>query len=233
MARKFTNKVAVVLLGTVSVLAFSSTAHAHCGSSGCNSASIGTHPAYNPPALSSWSSSHAVSNATLAAPVSSYSSGTTFGSSASVATAPCPSGSTKQADGTCLSTSQGFSSGLSFGSGSIGSGSISQTFTDHSVAPLRSTSVAGLGFNESLQSTNCPVAVHNPDGRQVLGCYNIVKPAPQPQPVVRNVVRSVPTVYQVTRPIVQVPYPVAVPCGGPEVITTRYGFGNFNSGCGR
>jgi len=104
-----------------------------------------------------------------------------------------------------------------------------------STAPLTQSIVSGLGVNESLQATTCPVSVHNPNGAEVLGCYNIVKPQPAPQPVTRSVVRSVRTVYQVVRPIVYVRYPVPVTCGGPTVINTRYGFGNVaqTSFCGR
>lgn len=59
----------------------------------------------------------------------------------------------------------------------------------------------GLGPNESLVPTNCPVNVHNPDGGEVLGCYSVVKPRPPVQ--VQNYVR-------VVRPIIYVRYPVPV-----------------------
>lgn len=96
------------------------------------------------------------------------------------------------------------------------------------MAPLTRTTLSGLGVNESLQATNCPVSVHNPSGAKVLGCYNVVKP----KPVVRTVVRTVPTVYQVVRPIVYVRYPVPVcnTCCTPETVYSRYGSPTFSGG---
>ena len=87
------------------------------------------------------------------------------------------------------------------------------------------SSVSGLGYGESLQSTNCPVNVYNPDGGRVLGCYNVVKPVPQ-----TNYVR-------VVRPIIYVryPVPVAVPTySACNVVThySRYGGRAWNQGLG-
>jgi len=61
------------------------------------------------------------------------------------------------------------------------------------------TSFPGLGHNESLRPTTCPTAVHNPEGGQVLGCYNVVKAVPQT------------TYYRVVRPVIYVRYPVPTP----------------------
>lgn len=77
----------------------------------------------------------------------------------------------------------------------------------------------GLGSNESLRPTTCPVAVHNPGGNAVLGCYNVVKQWTPPtvhyqhhqgyqyqyhRPAPR------PIAYRVVRPIIYVRYPVPV-----------------------
>lgn len=58
-------------------------------------------------------------------------------------------------------------------------------------------SMPGLGANEQLVPTSCPVSVDAPAGSSVLGCYNVVRKQ-------RNYV-------QVVRPIVYVRYPVPVP----------------------
>ena len=262
MARQFSTKLAVAVLGTVSTLAFTTPAQADCN--GCHHASshVGTHSSYNLPPLSSASSSVTYAQAPTSyssgttyssAPTTSYSSGTTYSSGSSFrSTAACPSGSTKQADGTCLSTSPAISSGnIIGGSSSFGSSStytaaptiassslrLGPSISSSSSAPIHSSGLIGLGASEGLRPTSCPVAVHNPNGAQVLGCYDVVKPVPAPAPVVRTqtVVRTVPTLYQVVRPVVAVPYAVPVPCGAPQVIKTRYGFGNVqNTGfCGR
>jgi len=55
-----------------------------------------------------------------------------------------------------------------------GTGSISNAYTGGDVELYNFSgstgSVAGLGMNESLQPTTCPVSVHNPSGARVLGC---------------------------------------------------------------
>jgi len=250
MARQFTKRVVVTLFGTFSALAFAGAAQAACNGGVCYSGSHATHPAYNPPALSSWS--HKVSAPTYSNQSAYGSSSINYGSStyssgSYSSVAPCPSGSTKQADGTCLSTSSSsYSSSVysstpsyrsssasygsvaspSYASQTYGSGSISSTYSDYSTAPLTNSVLSGLGTNESLHPTNCPVSVHNPGGARVLGCFNVVKPKP--------VVRAVPTVYQVVRPVVYVRYPVPVcnTCCTPETIASRYGSANFGGGIG-
>ncbi len=99
-----------------------------------------------------------------------------------------------------------------------GTGSISETYTAADVYGFSGSaqSVPGLGANESLQATNCPVNVYGSGEGQVLGCYNVVKPVPQT------------TYYRVVRPVVYVryPVPVAVPYTSPchtYKISSRYG----------
>lgn len=86
-----------------------------------------------------------------------------------------------------------------------GSGSISNTYTDGNVEMYGfSGSLPGLGQNESLQATNCPTTVYNPNQGRVLGCYNVVKPAPKTT-----------TYYRVVRPVIYVRYPVCSTGCGP------------------
>jgi len=101
---------------------------------------------------------------------------------------------------------------------SYGTGSISDTFSDTNTFNFSGStaSVPGLGHNESLQATNCPVNVYGAGEGRVLGCYNVVQPVPQT------------TYYRVVRPVVYVRYPVPVavpytsPCHTFE-IKSRYG----------
>lgn len=82
-------------------------------------------------------------------------------------------------------------------------------------APISPTVIGGLGHGEGLRPTSCPVAVHNPEGGKVLGCYNVVRK------VVRPVTRT--TYYQVVRPIIYVRYPVPVPvCALPTCATPHH-----------
>jgi len=83
-----------------------------------------------------------------------------------------------------------------------GTGSISETYTLSDSYSFSSTSVSipGLGHNESLRATTCPVNVHGAsDEATVVGCYNVVKPIPQTN------------YYRVVRPIIYVRYPVPYP----------------------
>ncbi len=138
-------------------------------------------------------------------------------------------------------SSYGSGSASSFGSGSAvgvassqyasatyGSGSISQAYTagGANVVPFSTSRPAGLGANEQLVPTNCPVNVHNPSGARVLGCYSIVKP--RPAVPVTNFVR-------VVRPIVYVRYavPYAVPGCTRTVVTNSSRYGGFGgNACG-
>jgi len=184
------------IITTVTAIAvttlMSSAAFAGCNSGPyCNSSSL--------PALGSWSNSS----------VSSYESAPSY-STSSYRTSPS------------YSTSYGGTLSSSYADATYGTGSISNTYTGGDVEIYgfsgSATSVPGLGLNESLQATSCPVSVHNPGGGRVLGCYNVVKPVPQT------------TYYRVVRPIIYVryPVPVAVPYwSGCTVVThaSRYGGG--------
>lgn len=105
-----------------------------------------------------------------------------------------------------------------------GTGSISDSYTlagSHSLSGS-SVTVPGLGHNETLQATSCPVNVHGTSaGANVIGCYNVVKPVPQT------------TYYRVIRPIIYVryPVPVATPCATaccePIINVNRSRYGGF------
>lgn len=83
---------------------------------------------------------------------------------------------------------------------------------------------SGLGHNERLHPTTCPVAVHNPQRHQVAGCYKVVKQWTPPK-VHRPVPQQV--FYRVVRPIIYVRYPVPVcvtgPCAPQHYGRSRYG----------
>ncbi len=192
----------------------SSAAFAGCNSGTyCNSS--GSSSSF--PALGSWSSSS----------VSSYESAPSY-STSSYRTSPSYSSSSS------YGSSYGSTMSSSYADATYGTGSISNTYTGGDVQMYGfsggATSVPGLGLNESLQATSCPVSVHNPGGGRVLGCYNVVKPVPQT------------TYYRVVRPIIYVryPVPVAVPYwSGCTVVThasrygNRWGHGGWNRGHGR
>lgn len=138
------------------------------------------------------------------------------------------------------SAQSGTSYGLSHGSSTTmmssyqadstyGTGSISETYSDSNTYSFSGApaSVTGLGYNESLQPTSCPVNVHGAGEGRVIGCYNVVKPVPQT------------TYYRVVRPVIYVryPVPVAVPYTSPcHTIThwSRYGdwhTSGYRGGC--
>lgn len=83
---------------------------------------------------------------------------------------------------------------------------------------------SGLGQNERLHTTTCPVTVQNPQHRQVAGCYKVVKQWTPPQ-VHRPAPQQV--FYRVMRPIIYVRYPVPVcvtgPCAPQPYAGSRYG----------
>lgn len=127
--------------------------------------------------------------------------------------------------------------GTSSGStNSMGTTSTTQTYAPLAQAPVVTSAfqssdyqyqsfsgqLQGLGQNESLHPTNCPIAVHNPDGREVLGCYNVVKKWSPP-----NVYPTAPrpVIYRVVRPIIYVRYPVPVCVAGScgHRYSSRYG----------
>ncbi|WP_034388946.1 hypothetical protein [Hellea balneolensis] len=192
MSRIFTTVAAIAATTLMSSAAFA----------GCNSGTYCTSSGHSStlPSLSSWSGpSYATNNASSYASASSYS----YGSSNSY--------SGNSYSGTVSS---------SYADSTYGTGSISNAYAGGDVQMYgfsgSTASVPGLGANESLQATSCPVSVHNPSGAKVLGCYNVVKPVPQT------------TYYRVVRPVVYVryPVPVAVPYwSGCTVVThtSRYG----------
>ena len=196
----------------------SSAAFAGCNSGTyCNSSGSSS----SLPALGSWSNSS----------VSSYESAPSY-STSSYRASPSTSYSYGSSYG---GSSYGSTMSSSYADATYGTGSISNSYTGGDVQMYGfsggTTSVPGLGLNESLQATSCPVSVHNPGGGRVLGCYNVVKPVPQT------------TYYRVVRPIIYVryPVPVAVPYwSGCTVVThaSRYGDrwghgGGWNRGHGR
>lgn len=234
------------LLGTSAIL-LPSTAMANCGntcvSAHSSSHHSSSHGSYDTPMLSSWTASPSYT-----APATSYTQSTQgssytgsshhsgsshAGSAYTVNTAMnCPTGTMPQSDGTCLDTSGSY--GASYGSGSISS---SYSGGSPALIPFTSSaSIPGLGANESLVPTSCPVSVSNPEGGRVIGCYAVSKPAPVVQ---APVMRAVTTYTRVVRPVIYVRYPVPTPvpyiqdvyvggCGG---YNTRYGSG-YPGSCG-
>jgi hypothetical protein len=104
-----------------------------------------------------------------------------------------------------------------------GSGSISQTYSSYDTQSFYGStqSVQGLGANESLQATNCPVNVYGAGEGRVVGCYNVVKPVPQT------------TYYRIVRPVIYVryPVPVAVPYTSPCLTVKHYSrYGDWHTG---
>lgn len=87
-----------------------------------------------------------------------------------------------------------------------------------------SGSYSGLGQNEFLHGTRCPVLVQNPEAHKVLGCYKVVKKWTPPK-IHRPAPRQV--YYRVVRPIIYVRYPVPVcvtgPCQSQPQYRSRYG----------
>ncbi len=209
------------LITTVAAIA-ATTLMSSAAFAGCNSGTYCTSSgqASTLPSLSSWSGSN-YSSATSyeTAPsysTSSYTTSPSYSSSSSYSTDPMHN--TSYSYGTSNSYAGTVSS--SYADSTYGTGSISNAYTGSDVELYgfsgATSSVSGLGANESLQATSCPVSVHNPSGGRVLGCYNVVKPVPQT------------TYYRVVRPVVYVryPVPVAVPYwSGCTVVThtSRYG----------
>ena len=152
----------------------------------------------------------------MAQPISIW-SGQSNASYASSSYAPSQSYSTQSYSSPAYSTMSSYQADSTYGTGSI-----SQTYSDtntHSFSGS-TTSVPGLGYNESLQATNCPVNVYGSGEGKVLGCYNVVKPVPQQ------------TYYRVVRPVIYVryPVPVAVPYTSPCNTVKHYSrYGDFGT----
>jgi len=153
----------------------------------------------------------------------------------------CPVGSSRAADGLCMSTSTRAHSAASHTASHRAGLSISSR-THYSSAPrpqvvpftttvnnISNFKVPGMGANEYLSKTSCPTSVYNPEGGQVQGCYFVVKPVVRPRPVVRHQVHY--QQIQVVRPVIYVryPVPVAIPMPRPATICgsgmrySRYG----------
>ena len=172
--------------------------------------------------------------------------------------AACPSGATRARNGVCISggnsSAFGVSRSTAYASNATYGSSRSSSFrSTGKVVPFTTTvskisnyRVAGMGANEFLSPTACPVSVYNPGGHEVLGCYSVVKPV--------QVVRPVPQIrhqqIRVVRPIIYVRYPVPTPmpmpmpvcrtqsvCGGGCSSTTYSRYGNTwpqgGNNCGR
>lgn len=103
-----------------------------------------------------------------------------------------------------------------------------------SPAPMRGpVHIDGLGTNEFLQQTNCPVNVHGMKaGQKVLGCYSVMKQTPRVAYQHVQVVHPVIYVrYAVPTPVYHVPVPVPTPiyhqpvqtCGMPMMPPPRMG----------
>jgi len=156
-------------------------------SAGCNHEShAGGLAAHTLPSLSSWTPSSSMGHTSFSS--SSYSSPTymsqSFSSSMSTSSFPdnCPAGTTAQADGTCLDTNGTYSSST-YASATVADSvttSSGLTFTPFTSAETSSTgyTMPSLGAGESLQATQCPVDIYNPDDHNVRGCYNVVRSAP-------------------------------------------------------
>ena len=211
------------LITTVAALA-ATTLMSSAAFAGCNSGTYCTSSGHTStlPSLSSWSGQSYSSASTIAStPNYSYSSSSSYSTD--------PMYNPSYSYGT--SNSYGGTLSSSYADSTYGTGSISNAYAGSDVEIFgfsgETSSVSGLGFNESLQATSCPVSVYNPGGGKVLGCYNVVKPVPQT------------SYYRVVRPVVYVryPVPVAVPYySGCSVVThtSRYGDapGNYYGGHG-
>jgi len=129
---------------------------------------------------------------------------------------------------TSFAPSQSFSTTMSSfeADSTYGTGSISETYSAPSTYSFSGSpaSVPGLGANESLRATNCPVNVHGAGEGQVIGCYNVVKPVQRT------------SYYRVVRPVIYVryPVPVAVPYTSPCHTVKHYSrYGGFGLNQGR
>ena len=112
-------------------------------------------------------------------------------------------------------------------------------FSSASAPSNGSFSIAGLGSNEFLQPTSCPVNVNGMQaGQSVLGCYSVMKQTPRityAQPHTTRIVRPIIYVrYPVPTPVYTVPVPVPTPyyrpmpmCGAPMMMPRP-----MSRGCG-
>ena len=204
---------------TVATLSLAGTASAGCGAG----LYCGQSSAASVQPISSWTGQSSVSEYAPSesySTLSSYQADSTYGTG-SISQAYSAQDAYSSAGSSYGSAGGSFSStGSSFGSsgGSFSSAGNTVGFSG-SLA-----SVPGLGANESLQPTNCPVNVFDNGEGTVMGCYNVVRQVPQ-------------TTYQrVVRPVVYVryPVPVAVPYTSPCLTVTQYSrYGGLGGGNGR
>lgn len=217
-------RILTIVAAIAATTAISGAAFANCNSTYCTT---GSHVA----PLSSWSSASSYQSAP------SYSSATSYSAPSYSQPASSYSTSSYSSDYASdysygVSSSYGGTLSSAEADAAYGTGSISSAYEGGDVEIFgfsgSTSSVPGLGLNQSLQPTDCPVNVHNPDGARVLGCYNVVEPVPQT------------SYYQVVRPVVYVRYPVPVGVPyysrcGVVTNTSRYGanFGSNNGNFGR
>ncbi|MGJ8560108.1 MAG: hypothetical protein ACSHX3_07720 [Litorimonas sp.] len=190
-------------------------------------ARCGTTPVYRPvhrPTVTSYSgasahagasSSGSTSSANSFATASAHAGGTTSQASA-YASASASAASGAHATATARATSYASSHHAPV---------VTSTYQGHQYRYEGfSGTYGGLGHNERLHPTTCPVAVHNPQRHKVAGCYKVVKQWTPPK-VHRPAPQQV--FYRVVRPIIYVRYPVPVcvtgPCAPQHYGRSRYG----------
>jgi hypothetical protein len=194
-------------------------------------ARCGTTPTYRPiktrrthvpapthyPAASSYSGASAYASASAHSGPSSYASASAHANgTTSQATAYASASASSGASATAHATSYASTNQAPV---------VTSTYQGHQYRyEVFSGNYGGLGHNERLHPTSCPVAVHNPQAHQVAGCYKVVKQWTPPQ-----VQRPAPhrVYYRVVRPIIYVRYPVPVcvtgPCAPQQHGRSRYG----------
>ena len=203
---------------TAGFIAAAPIASASCMGPMCGVNGYGTNDSYTPSHTSSTRYS-STSSYSSSAPLGSYGGHSSYSSHNSV-----PSYS-----GTSYSISD-HEADMRYGSGSV---SNSYTLGDDTIVPFTTTTasdsgfrVPGMGSNEFLSPTECPVSVYNPQGGKVLGCYSVSKPAPVKVHVPAPVTVTVPTyrTVNVVRPIIYVRYPVPTPVAVP-IYSHQYNYG--------
>lgn len=206
-----------IIKATAAVVATVSIASA--ASASCGAGLYCGQTASTPQPISSWtgaSSSYATPSYS-----GSYSSASTYSEPSYSSSYAAPSYAGSSYSTSSYSQMSSYEADSTYGTGSISesyAAPMTQSFTG---SP---SSVSGLGYNESLQATNCPVNVHGTGEGQVIGCYNVVKPVPQT--TYRRVVR--PVIY------VRYPVPVAVPYTSPCNTVKHYSrYGGFGANRGR
>lgn len=198
-------------------------------------ARCGTTPPYRPahrPTVTSYSgaSAHAVASSSgSTSSANSYANASAHAGASSHARASAYAGGTTSQASAYASASSGAHATATARATSYASSNpapvVTSTYQGHQYRYEGfSGSYGGLGHNERLHPTTCPVAVHNPQRHQVAGCYKVVKQWTPPQ-VHRPAPQQV--FYRVVRPIIYVRYPVPVcvtgPCQTQPHYRSRYG----------